>query len=88
MYKRQTHINAWRAVLGESNFAYHMARRDEWRDNPKRLELQDLKMSSSNILFELGGNAASIADRSKAGLGREVNVGVKSNAPHFGMRIK
>ena len=62
-------------------FEWLINRRDEWRENALRAELQNDRMSSAALLYELGGNAASLSDRNKAGLGAEVPVHVRPVTP-------
>ena len=65
------------AAIGTEKFDYLLRCRQEWRENPLRAELRSDRISSSGLLFELGGVPVSTSDRHKAGLGTEIYFDMK-----------
>jgi len=66
-----------KAAVGEQSYNNLIQERNKWREDPMRADLQRDWMASAKFLFELGANPVSAADRSKAGLGREVPVHIR-----------
>lgn len=68
-----------KSSVDETIFVRLIERRDIWRANPLRMELANDPMHSSQMLWELGGVAASRKDATSAGLGMEARVSVKGS---------
>jgi tetratricopeptide (TPR) repeat protein len=71
---------AVRDALAPAMLERALALREEWRANPIRAAMlsQPFFYASSQALFELGANPASVLERSKAGLGKEAPVTSRS----------
>ncbi len=64
--------NPWHGILkenmGEDRYNYIRDHIAEWKENPQRAIIDDLKYSNSGDLFELGGLPISHAEREKSGV--------------------
>lgn len=66
------------SIVGEAKYQYLIERREEWRANPRRIELIDPGFTSLDAFYDLGAMPASGADRQKAGMrSGDVPVAVK-----------